>query len=161
MLNAFESRGHSQVDTARNYLGSEARLGAAGAPGRFTIHTKIQGMGNGTHAPAQIAESINASLQDLGVSSVETVFLHVPDRETPFEETAGAMNEAYRQGKFKRFGLSNFTAAEVKDILGVCEKHGWVKPSVYEGHYNAIVRGAEKALFPLLRENGMSFFAYR
>lgn len=160
VLDAFGSRGHSQIDTARNYLGSEARLGAAGAPARFTIHTKV-GVGKGTQHPDQIAAAIDLSLQDLGVSSVETFFLHTPDRDTPFEDTARAMHQAWEQGKFKRFGLSNFTAAEVSEILGICEKHGWVKPSVYQGHYNPIVRGAEKTLFPLLRENSISFFAYR
>lgn len=93
--------------------------------------------------------------------AIKTMFLHVPDRQTPFEDAVKAMDEAYRQGKFRRLGLSNYTAAEVKEILEICERKGYVKPSVYEGHYNAVVRGGEEELFPLLRKHGIGFFAYR
>ena len=71
------------------------------------------------------------------------------------------MNDALVQGKFRGFGLSNYSAAEVYRFLEICEEHGYAKPSVYEGHYNAIARGCEKELFPLLRKHGMSFYCYR
>lgn len=69
------------------------------------------------------------------------------------------MDAALREGKFKQYGLSNYSAAEVRRVLEICERDGYVKPSVYEGHYNAIVRGGEKELFPLLREHNMAFYA--
>ncbi|KAK3934713.1 NADP-dependent oxidoreductase domain-containing protein [Diplogelasinospora grovesii] len=75
------------------------------------------------------------------------MFLHVPDRSTPFEDTAAAMNDAVRQGKFKKFGVSNYNAAEVKQFIEICEQEGYAKPSVYQGHYNAVVRGAAGGLF--------------
>lgn len=161
LLDAFHARGHRQLDTSRNYGGSEVRLGAAGAPARFVIHTKIGGMGPHTHGAGQVRASINASLKDLGVEKVRTMLLHVPDRETEFEETAGAMQEAWREGKFERWGLSNYKVEEVERFLTICQEKGWEKPSVYEGHYNAVVRGGEKELFPLLRKHRMAFFAYR
>lgn len=161
LLDAFCARGYRQIDTARNYVGAEVRLGDADAAFRFTMHTKILGMQDGDLEPAKVHASLEASLADLKASHVETVFLHVPDRQTPFEETAKAMDEARKQGKFSRFGLSNYTAAEVQRFIDICEQHGYTKPSVYEGHYNALVRGGEKELFPLLRKHNMSFFAYR
>jgi aflatoxin B1 aldehyde reductase len=89
------------------------------------------------------------------------MFLHFPDRQTPFEDTAKAINDALGQGKFKKFGLSNYPAEEVAKFLEICEESGYAKPSVYEGHYNAITRGGEKELFPLLRKHGIAFYAYR
>jgi len=89
------------------------------------------------------------------------MFLHVPDRQTPFEDVAEAMDKAFRQGKFKNFGLSNYSPVEVQQFIDICEEKGFVKPSIYEGHYNAIVRGGEKELIPLLRKHNMAFFAYR
>lgn len=71
------------------------------------------------------------------------------------------MDKAYKEGKFRKFGLSNFTASEVEQIIEICERRGFVKPSVYEGQYNPIVRGGEKALFPLLRKNNIAFYAWR
>ena len=35
-----------------------------------------------------------------------------------------------------------------------------MKPTVYQGMYNAITRGIEKDLLPFLRKNGISFVAY-
>lgn len=45
------------------------------------------------------------------------------DRTTPFEETLEAINDAYKDGKFKTFAISNFTASEVScgtSWLGGC-----------------------------------------
>jgi aflatoxin B1 aldehyde reductase len=66
-----------------------------------------------------------------------------------------------KAGKFKAFGLSNYTAAEVEEILRICDEGGFRKPTVYQGQYNAIVRGGEEELFPLLRKHGIAFYAWR
>lgn len=125
------------------------------------MHTKVHSGTAGDHEPAKITQSIEKSLAYLKTSTLETVFLHVPDRQTPFKDTAKAINDAIQQGKVKNFGLSNYSAAEVKQFIDICEEMGYVKPSVYQGHYNAVVRSGEKELFPLLREHNIAFFAYR
>lgn len=43
-------------------------------------------------------------------SSIEMWYLHAPDRTTPFEDTMRTVNELHKEGKFKRFGISNYTA---------------------------------------------------
>jgi aflatoxin B1 aldehyde reductase len=86
--------------------------------------------------------------------------LHGPDRTTPFAETFEAVDKEYRAGRFEEFGLSNFTAAEVQECIAMCKDKGWVLPTVYQGHYNAITRGAEKDLIPVLREHGIRFHAF-
>jgi aflatoxin B1 aldehyde reductase len=165
-VDAFHDRGYTHIDTARDYSpsapgASEARLGQVGAASRFTIHTKVHSGQPGDHEPSKIALSIEQSLDALKTSSVETMFLHVPDRQTPFEDAAKAMNDALQRGQFKKFGLSNYTPAEVQKFIEICEQKGYTKPSVYQGHYNAIVRGGEKELFPILRKHNIAFFAYR
>ncbi len=37
-------------------------------------------------------------------------YLHGPDRTTPFEVTLKGVNDLYKEGKFKRFGISNYMA---------------------------------------------------
>jgi len=165
-LDAFYSRGYRHIDTARDYAPnapgtSEVRLGQVGLASRLTIHSKVHSGHPGDHEPSKIDLSIAQSLDALRTSTVETMFLHRPDRQTPFEDTTKTMNDAFQQGKFKKFGLSNYTAAEVQQFIEICEQKGYTKPSVYEGHYNAIVRGGEKELFPLLRKHDIAFFAYR
>lgn len=123
--------------------------------------TKVRSGEPGAHEPAKIEASIKKSLEDLKTSTVDTLLLHWPDRQTPFEDVAKTMNEAFLEGQFKRWGLSNYSAAEVQKFLDICQEKGYVKPSVYEGHYNAIFRGAEEELFPVLRKHGMSYLGYR
>lgn len=49
----------------------------------------------------------------------------------------------------------------MQQFIDICDEHGYVKPSVYQGHYNPVVRGSEKELFPILRKNNISFFGFR
>jgi len=165
-LNAFYNRGYRQIDTARVYSTgapgtSEPRLGAVGAGEKFIIDTKVLSREPGSHKRENIAQEIEISLEALQIAQINILYLHQPDRATPFEETCEAIDAAYKAGKFKKFGLSNFTADEVKQVLEICERRSFVKPSVYEGQYNPVVRGGEKELFPLLRRHNISFYAWR
>jgi aflatoxin B1 aldehyde reductase len=167
VLNLLRDKGVRFLDTARGYPvgaagGSERLLGNLGVGQRgFTIDTKVQSWAPGSHTAEKVAKSIDASLDALEMPKVHVMYLHSPDRATPFEITCHAMDKAYREGKFQKFGISNYTAEEVKQIVDICEKEGLVKPSVYQGRYNALVRSGEEALFPLLRKHKMSFYAYR
>ncbi|KAI5357815.1 putative NADP-dependent oxidoreductase domain-containing protein [Septoria linicola] len=84
----------------------------------------------------------------------------LPANDTPIEETVDTIQELYRQGKFKRFGLSNFLPDDVRKIHAYAKSTGGVLPTTYQGHYNAFARTIEKDLFPLLRQLGIAFYAY-
>ena len=162
ILNAFKSRGYKDIDTSRLYPpgnagASEAMLGKLEASSTFNIHTKVSGV----HQADRIALSIQESFDALQTDHVETMFLHVPDRKTPFKETLGAMHAACQDGKFNNYGISNYTADEVQQILEICDAKGYSKPSVYQGHYNVITRGAEEKLIPLLHKHNVAFQVYR
>ena len=79
---------------------------------------------------------------------------------TPYAETLEAVNELYRAGHFSRFGLSNYSAWEVAQICELCDRHGWKKPDVYQGSYNALQRSVEPELFPCLRAYGIAFYSF-
>lgn len=164
-LDAFVKRGYNQLDTSRMYsphapTTSEPRLGIANEGGKFVIDTKVMSAEPGCHTKEKILSEIDASLKDLKVKQIHIEYLHVPDRVTPFEEACEAMNQAVEEGKIKYWGLSNYTAEEVQKFVDICEQRGLVKPSVFQGPYNPIVRSNEKALFPLLRKNKIRFYAY-
>ncbi|KAI4866126.1 aldo/keto reductase [Hypoxylon rubiginosum] len=165
ILNTFAARGYHQLDTARMYSphapgSSEPRLGAVAAGDRFAIDTKVVSRDPGDHSKSKVLEEIDISLDALKVKQINIEYLHVPDRATRFEEACEAMDQAHKEGKIKHWGLSNYTAQEVQQFLDICEEHGYVKPSVYQGQYNAIVRGGEKELFPVLRKNGIAFYVF-
>ncbi|RMZ89958.1 hypothetical protein DV736_g2798, partial [Chaetothyriales sp. CBS 134916] len=166
-VSKFRSRGYLDIDTARAYpvgrggtceklLGAdELRLSKWA-----NISTKVSSFMPGSHRTKNIALSIERSLEALNTDSVDIMYLHAPDRATPFKETCEAMHNAFLDGKFERFGLSNYSVEQVEEILKVCEENSYVKPSVYQGQYNPICRGAEERLLTLLREHNIAFYAY-
>lgn len=92
----------------------------------------------GAHAPDVLRENVKESLKQLETDYVDIFYLHAPDRSVPFETTLETINELYKEGKFKQFGLSNYTAFEVAEIVMICREKGWVRPTIYQGCYNAI-----------------------
>jgi aflatoxin B1 aldehyde reductase len=66
----------------------------------------------------------------------------------------------HKAGLFKRFGVSNFSAADVENIVRICKAEGYVAPTVYQGNYSPVARLQEEKLFPALRQLGIAFFAY-
>lgn len=166
LFELLQTRGVTHLDTARAYPvgapgSSEALLGSLRAGDWATIDTKVISWRPGTHTAEMIAKSIPLSLNALHMERVNIMYLHAPDRATPFGETLRAMDEAHRAGKFLELGLSNYTAEEVEEMIEICEREGYVKPTVYQGRYNALIRSGEQGLFPTLRKHGIRFYAYR
>lgn len=162
-LNTLKTRGIREVDTARVYNSgkSEEDLGSVPeAQHDFTIATKAPGFSPGSLAFQKVIDNCNASLAALKQQKLDLYYFHGPDRKTPLEESLRAVDQLYREGKFARFGVSNYHVTEVEEMLQLCSKHGFVRPSVYQGVYNAIARAGEKELFPVLRQHSIAFYAY-
>lgn len=162
-LDTLRNSNISRIDTARRYPGqnsgtSEQVLGECTLT-PFTIDTKVWSM-PGRHKPAEIQKSIDESLATLGIPKINILYLHFPDPETPLEDMLKGMTEIHKQGKINAFGLSNYTIPQLEEIFALCAANGYIKPSVYQGQYNALSRDAENELLPFLRENNMSFVAY-
>lgn len=87
-------------------------------------------------------------------------YLHAPERTTPLEQTLDGINELFKQGRFQHFGLSNFLASEVEEVIRVSKANGFVQPTVYQGNYSAVARKQELELLPVLRKHGIAFNAY-
>lgn len=48
----------------------------------------------------------------------------------------------------------------VNDFIAICDRKGYVKPTVYQGLYNLVYRGQD-SLFSTLRKHGIVYNAYR
>lgn len=163
-INAFLDAGYQELDTAYVYNeGNCERLLGEVLPklGRkFKIATKVNpritGKLDGEAAYTQLSES----LERMGLSSVDTVFLHFPDPATPVISVLEAMADLHDRGKFTELGLSNYPAWMVADVWNICDRHGWVRPTVFEGVYNPLTRKAEIELNDCLNNFGMRFYAY-
>ena len=48
----------------------------------------------------------------------------------------------------------------LEKFVNICNDHGYVKPSVYQGQYNLLCRTYEETLFPYLRKHNIAFMAF-
>ncbi|KAH7930820.1 Aldo/keto reductase [Leucogyrophana mollusca] len=161
ILDVFFNYGHTELDTARGYgEGTTEQMLAALNLRSATIDTKVPPRPPGNHAPEALRAAFHKSLQTLKRDKVRVLYLHAPDRSVPFEDTAREVNRLYGEGKFEIFGLSNFAAWEVAEVVSICKANGWVQPKIYQVMYNAITRDMETELLPCCRKFGIRIVIY-
>ena len=163
-INLFLDAGYEELDTAYVYNNGDCErlLGEAlsNVSRPYKIATKVNPRITGKLDGDAAYKQLNESLERMKLESVDTVYLHFPDPATPVNSVLSAMSDLYDKGKFKELGLSNFPAWMVADVCHLCDKHGWIKPTVYQGIYNPLTRNAETELNAALNYFGMRFYAY-
>ncbi|ORY62483.1 NADP-dependent oxidoreductase domain-containing protein [Pseudomassariella vexata] len=162
-LNVINAQGIKEIDTAQMYGTNETDLGEAGAAAMgFAVSTKNYGGWKKGVALTRddMLKTTKESLQKLRVDQVDIFHIHGPDRSLQYDECVSTVHELFEKGVFKRFGVSNFSPDEVRELHDYCTSKGYVLPTVYQGNYNAVSRNIDTTLFPLLRERGIAFYAY-
>jgi len=173
MIKLFAKQGFPELDSAIMYCGgkTEKTLGRILEKEKleYSIATKANPWFDGTSSkttpqgglrPEYLRKQMEISLRNLRVNSIDIFYLHAPDHDTPLEDTLRGVNDLFVEGKFKHFGLSNFSAWQVVQIYYLCKANGYVLPTVYQGMYNCITRNVEDELFPALRSCGIRFYCY-
>ncbi|KAF9092852.1 hypothetical protein BGX23_003885 [Mortierella sp. AD031] len=160
-LDTFHKYGHTELDTARVYCGGDTELALGSMDtAAFKIATKVWPSGPKSHGSELLKKTFHQSLVALKTEKVDIFYLHAPDYSTSFEETVKAVDDLYREGRFERFGLSNYAAWQVTLIYQLCKQNGYVLPTVYQGMYNPIVRDIEPELLPCLKKFNIAFYAF-
>ena len=158
--------GCTEIDTARMYLEktAEGKLGAARRElpqevvDSMTIDTKVN-PGESLSYDGVITQA-RTCLSELGVSSVDILYLHSPDPDNVLEESLRAANDLHREGCFRRLGLSNYPAWQLTQAYYKAKELGWVLPSVYQGMYNPLMRQVEQEILPACEMLKVRFVAY-
>ena len=167
MLRRFRDAGGTRLDTARIYAGgatepmvAEAMAAVEGVD--WALGTKAhpsQAGGLGAEGlVAQLAASRAAHGDD--AFPYAEYYLHQPDTEHALLESLEKATALWDAGAFGKLGMSNYHASEVQRCFELCDAHGFVKPTVYQGLYNPLNRAVEAELLPLLKANGCAFVAY-
>jgi len=161
-LKKFQEFGHSEIDAAYMYAGglTEEFIGKIDTAKPEHIATKANPGDGKTLSRESVRHQLETSMKKMNADCIDLFYLHWPCMDAPLEETLECVNELYKEGKFKRFGLSNFISWQVAEVHQICQSKGYVKPTVYQGMYNCLTRMVETELFPCLRKYGMSFYCY-
>lgn len=165
MVDVFLKAGNRDLDTAyvynngvtEEYLGDILPQLPASSYGIATkVHPRITGRLDGECIDMEFSESLKRMNRD----SVDLLYFHFPDRHTPVETGLKKVAELFDQGKIREFGLSNYPAWSVAEIMYLCDRIGCPRPTVYQGMYNALCRNVEGELFDVVRHFGMRFYAF-
>ena len=173
ILDAFVDAGGTMIDTADVYSAwvpghvggeSERLIGRwlkrdPAKRGKVVIATKVGFMAG--LKPDTIAPTCDASLERLGVETIDLYYQHQDDQAVPLSDSLGAFDALRREGKIRATGLSNFTAARVEEALGASRDNGFDQPAALQNWYNLVERGKyEGELQDVALARGLAVFPY-
>ncbi len=164
-IRAAVERDLNLVDTAPAYgFGrSEEIVGQALADGglrsRLVIATKTglewrDGKVFRNASRGRILREVEDSLRRLRTDYIDIYQVHWPDPLVSIEETAGAMQTLFEQGKIRAIGVSNFSVAQIERFRRVAQLH------VVQPPYNLFEREIETELLPFCRKSNLATLTY-
>lgn len=105
-------------------------------------------------SPANIVAALDGSLRRLQTDHIDLYYQHRLDRDTPIEDTVGALAELVRAGKIRHIGLSEVGAQTIR------RAHAVHPIAAVQSEYSLWTRDPEERVLPALRELGIGFVAY-
>jgi len=104
--------------------------------------------------PDYVRQACDASLQRLGVDTIDVYYQHRVDADTPIEDTVGAMAGLVTAGKVRHLGLSEASAATIRRAAAVHPI------AALQTEYSLWSRDPEDGLLETCRDLGIAFVAY-
>lgn len=165
-------QGINFIDTANAYSEglSEMMLGKSLKElgiGRqqVVIATKVRlRMGPGANqvglSRLHIMDSVNDSLERLGLSHIDLLYIHGVDPITPIEETMRGLEDVVRSGKVRYLGISNHPAWMVVKANSFAEKMGWNRFVASQNYYSIAGRDVEREIIPMALSENISIMPW-
>ena len=100
-----------------------------------------------------LRSGVEQSLRELGVEHIDLYQVHWPDPDTPFAETASALQELVDEG-IRHVGVSNYDTEQIAEFAGT-------RPvETVQALYNLFHREIEADPLPFAREHDIGVLAY-
>jgi len=147
-LDHARARGITFLDTAAAYGSGNGESEAAirswidsrkpGA-GSVVIATKILP----PYTPEAMQQSVDLSLQRLGVEAIDLLYLHRYDETADSLDALTALDALVRSGKVRALGVSNYTQAQLGVTLDLQDENGLTRFSALQNNFNYAVRDVD------------------
>ena len=143
------------IDTAESY-GTEEVVGRAiqGTRNKVFVATKVSPR---HFRRSDVIRSAEASLRRLKTDYIDLYQLHWPNYAVPIEETMAAMEKLVESGKIRFIGVSNFSAAELRQAQANLSKNRMVSNQV---RYSLVDRTIEYGLLQYCEANQITVIAF-
>lgn len=173
ILDAFVDAGGKMIDTADVYSAwvpghrggeSETVIGRwlkldPSKRDKIVIATKV-GFTAGL-APETIGPSCEASLERLGIETIDLYYHHKDDPKVPLAESLGAMNKLVKAGKVRAIGLSQYSPERLEETIQTAEQAGLTRPCALQTWYNMVERRKlEGPLLDVALRNGLGVIPF-
>ena len=165
MIKYAYDRGVNFFDNAEVYSrgSSETIMGQAFRTlglrrGSYLVSTKLfWGINDGPNEKntlnrKYLLEAIDGRLERLGMKYVDFLFCHRPDPDTPIEETVWAMHDIVSSGKALYWGVSEWSAEQIREAWEIADKRNLRKPQMEQPQYSMLVRTKVEKEFARLYE---------
>ncbi|MEZ5355969.1 MAG: aldo/keto reductase [Bryobacteraceae bacterium] len=169
ILDRVFDAGINFIDTANVYNkgASEEMLGRLLGARRkdIVLASKVRNpMGTGADEsglskPAML-RAIDDSLRRLRTDYLDLYYLHLPDYNTPIEESLEAMDEIVRSGKVRFPAISNYAAWQVAQARCIAAEKGYAPMHVAQMMHNLIARGLEQEFVPFAKAYDVALIIY-
>lgn len=169
VVDAALEAGITLFDTADIYGGSKSEvfLGEAlkGKRDKAVIATKFANpMGDGAYSRGgsrrYIVSAVEASLKRLQTDRIDLYQMHVPDADTPIEETLRALDDLVRDGKVLYLGNSNFSGWQIADAEWISRTSKLDRFVSAQNLFSLLERGAAKEVLPACDHFGLGFLPF-
>ena len=107
-----------------------------------------------------LTQAVDGSLRRLQTDYLDLYYAHFPDKNVTPEELIETMNSLIQAGKIRCYGISNFSAWQVCELVLKAREMGLQPPAATENVYNLLTRGIDSELLPLLRKYPMGLVTY-
>lgn len=107
-----------------------------------------------TNRPEHIQAAAEASLKRLGIEVIDLYYMHRRDPAVPLADSIGAMARLVEQGKVRHLGVSEFSAADLK------QAHAIHPIAALQTEWSIFSRDVEAEIVPTAGALGIAFVAY-
>ncbi len=104
--------------------------------------------------PEYVKSACDASLKRLGVDHIDLYYQHRVDKNTPIEDTIGAMSDLVKAGKVRFIGMSEASADTIRRANKIHQV------TALQSEYSLWTRDPESEIFSTVRELGIGFVSY-
>ncbi len=162
-------RGVNFIDTADVYTrgASESMLGdlLAGQRHDWVLATKLGNrmsdrVNESHYSRTWMLREVEASLARLRTDHVDILYLHRDFLGMDLEEPLFALDALLRAGKIRYWGVSNFRAWRIAELVHGAARIGMPGPVVCQPYYNLLNRMPEVEILPACAHHGLGVVPY-
>jgi aryl-alcohol dehydrogenase-like predicted oxidoreductase len=107
-----------------------------------------------------VMQECDASLKRLGTDYIDIYYLHRDFEEDSLDEAVGALGDLIGAGKIRYFGVSNFRAWRISEVIAECKRQGVPLPAICQPYYNLLNRLPEVEILPACGFHGIGVTPY-